>query len=162
MFFSTRGVDVPLVPSHDVTAHRTATSRIEAELKPLRQAKKDIEAPYLKQLVDAEIAQLPEYLQKAWNTPPAERTEGQRLNVAQIEKTLQSDSLRARITEKHLVPLMPDDVRRQHQGVKDKTPRSRRPCRRAMPRRGRSPRADDRQHRRTSCTAEVSTRRDRS
>ena len=120
VFFSTRGVDIPLVPAHDVAAHRAATSRIESELKPLRQAKKDIEAPYLKQLVDAEIAQLPEYLQKAWNTPPGERTEGQRLNVAQIEKTLQSDSLRARITEKHLVPLMPDDVRRQHQGLKDK------------------------------------------
>ena len=111
VFFSTRGVDIPLVPAHDVAAHRAATSRIEAELKPLRQAKRDIEAPYLKQLVDAEIAQLPEYLQTAWNTPPAERTEGQRLNVAQIEKTLQSDSLRAKITEKHLVPLMPDDVR---------------------------------------------------
>jgi mono/diheme cytochrome c family protein len=120
VFFSTRGVDYPLVPAHEVSAHRATTSRIESELKPLRQQKRDIEAPYLKQLVDAEIALLPDYLQKAWNTPPADRTEGQRLNVAQIEKTLQSDSLRAKITEKHLVPLMPEAVKRQHQDVKAK------------------------------------------
>ena len=87
-------------PSHEVDAHRAETARIDGLLKPLRQAKSELEAPYLKQLVDREIAQLPEYLRIAWHTPPAERTEGQRLNVAQIEKTLQNDSLRAKITEK--------------------------------------------------------------
>ena len=36
-----------------------------------------------------------------------ERTPGQRLNVIQIEKTLQDDTLRAKITEKDIVALMP-------------------------------------------------------
>jgi hypothetical protein len=114
IFYSTRPNDFPLVPAHEVQAHRAETARIDALLKPLRQAKRELEAPYLKQLVDAEIARLPEYLQAAWKTPAAERTEGQRLNVAQIERTLQMDSLRAKITEKDIVALMPDDVRGRH------------------------------------------------
>jgi len=119
VFFSTRPTDHPLVPAHEVGAQRAETQRIEASLRPLRQAKREIEAPYLKQLVDAEIAQLPEYLQAAWKTPAAQRTDGQRLNVVQIERTLQMDTLRARITEKDIVALMPEEVRRKHAAVKD-------------------------------------------
>lgn len=118
VFYSTRPADHPLVPAHTVRAHRAATAKVEAALKPLRQTKRDIEAPFLKQLVDREIALLPEYLQAAWNTPAAQRTRGQQLNVQQIERTLQMDSLRARITEPHIVALMPDDVRAKHAGVK--------------------------------------------
>ena len=88
------------MPSHVVDAHRAETSRIEALQKPLQQRKKEIEAPYLKQLVDRVVAELPEYLRQAWRTPEKERTPGQRLNVIQIEKTLQDDTLRAKITEK--------------------------------------------------------------
>ncbi len=118
VFYSTRPNEHPLVPAHEVQAHRAATAKVDAQLKPLRQAKREIEAPYLKQLVDKEIALLPEYLQAAWKTPVAERTEGQKLNVAQIERTLQMDSLRAKITEEHIVALMPADVRAKHTAVK--------------------------------------------
>ena len=118
VFFSTRPTDHPLVPAHQVNAHRAETQRVDNLLRPLRQTKREIEAPYLKQLVDAEVARLPEYLQAAWKTPVAQRTEGQRLNAAQIERTLQMDSLRAKITEKDTVALMPDDVRRKHAEVK--------------------------------------------
>ena len=118
VFYSTRPADHPLVPAHEVDAHRAETARIEATVKPLQQAKRELEAPYLKVLVDREIERLPEYLQIAWKTPAAERTAGQRLNVAQIERTLQRDSLRAKITEEHIVALMPDDVRVKHATVK--------------------------------------------
>jgi mono/diheme cytochrome c family protein len=118
VFASTRGVNHPLVPSHVVEAHRTETARVEQRLKPLTESKKQLEAPFLQQLVDREIAQLPEYLRLAWHTPPDKRTEGQRLSVAQIEKTLQDDTLRARITEKDIVALMPDDVRARHHSLK--------------------------------------------
>ena len=118
VFFSTRNVEYPLVPAHEVERHKAATAQVDAKLRPLRQAKRDIEAPYLKQLVDREIALLPEYLQAAWKTPVAERTDGQRLNVLQIERTLQMDSLRAKITEKDIVALMPADVRTKHESVK--------------------------------------------
>ena len=119
VFASTRPLEHPLVPAHEVQAHRQETARIEALLKPLQQAKRELEAPYLKQLVEREIARLPEYLQMAWKTPAAERTAGQRLNVAQIERTLQRDSLRAKITEEHIVALMPADVRARHTAVKE-------------------------------------------
>jgi mono/diheme cytochrome c family protein len=114
VFASTRATNYPLVPAHEVASHRAETARIEALLKPIRQAKKDVEAPFLKQLVDREIALLPDYLRVAWNTPAAARTEGQRLSVIQIEKTLQDDTLRARITEKDIVALMPEEVRQKH------------------------------------------------
>ena len=118
VFYSTRPVEYPLVPSHVVSAHRGETQRIEALKKPLEQRKKALEAPYLKQLVDVAVAELPEYLQIAWRTPEKERTEGQRLNVQQIEKTLQNDTLRAKITEKDIVALMSAEDRRQHAALK--------------------------------------------
>jgi mono/diheme cytochrome c family protein len=118
IFYSTRPADHPLVPAHQVAAHRAETARVDGLLRPLREAKRTMEAPYLKQLVDREIAQLPEYLQVAWKTPAAERTDGQRLNVAQIERTLQMDSLRAKITEEHIVALMPPEVLAKHAALK--------------------------------------------
>ena len=119
VFFSTRGVEYPLVPSHEVQTNRKETDRIEGLLKPLRAAKRSLEAPYLKQLVDKEIAQLPEYLQIAYKTPPDKRTEGQKLNAAQVEKTLQNDTLRAKITEKDLVPLMPAEEKAKHAALNE-------------------------------------------
>ena len=120
VFFPTRGVEHPLVPAHEVEQQRRETARIDELLKPLRQTKRQIEAPYLKQLVDAEIAQLPDYLRSAWNTPEKQRTEGQRLNVAQIERTLQNDTLRNRISEEAIVALMPEADRQKHRDIVEK------------------------------------------
>jgi mono/diheme cytochrome c family protein len=116
VFVSTRGLDFPLVPAHEVNAHKAETARIDELIRPLRQAKRALEAPYLKRLVDQEIAKLPEYLQIAYKTPAAERTEGQKLNAAQVEKTLQNDTLRAKITEKDLVPMMTAEEQQKHGG----------------------------------------------
>ena len=102
------------MPAHEVEAHRKETARIDGLIRPLGAAKKNIEAPYLKQLVDKEIALLPEYLQVAYRTPAAERSEGQKLNAAQVEKTLQNDTLRAKITEKDLVPMMSAEEKARH------------------------------------------------
>jgi mono/diheme cytochrome c family protein len=116
VFVSTRGLDFPLVPAHEVNAHKAETARIDELIRPLRQAKRALEAPYLKRLVDQEIAKLPEYLQIAYKTPAAERTEGQKLNAAQVEKTLQNDTLRAKITETDLVPMMTAEEQQKHGG----------------------------------------------
>jgi mono/diheme cytochrome c family protein len=119
VFFSTRGVDFPLVPAHEVNAHKAETARIDELLRPVRQAKRKLEAPYLQQLVDREIALLPAYLQLAYRTPAAQRTEGQKLNAAQVEKTLQNDTLRGKITEKDILPLMTAAEREQHKSLVD-------------------------------------------
>ena len=114
VFFSTRSVEHPLVPAHEVEANRKESARIDGLIRPLRAARKNIEAPYLKQLVDKEIARLPEYLQVAYKTPAAQRTEGQKLNAAQVEKTLLNDTLRGKITEKDLVPMMSAEEKGRH------------------------------------------------
>ncbi len=96
IFYPTTSVEHALVPSHEVAAHREATAQIEAQLKPLRTKKTEIEQPYHQIIIDREIAKLPEYLQTAWHTPEDTRTEGQKLNVRQIEDTLGLSSLQAR------------------------------------------------------------------
>ena len=115
-------------------------------LRPtLRAAKTAIEKPYHQVLIDRELAKLAPYMQEAWNTPPEKRTDGQRLNVKQIEDTLGLNSLRKLLTEKDVVALMPDDVKAKHTAVKaeidaldDKKPK-RLPTARAISERGRVP-----------------------
>jgi mono/diheme cytochrome c family protein len=118
VFFSTRDVDYPLVPPADVDANRRETQRIDALARPLRETKRQLEAPYLQQILDREIAKLPDYMQAAWKTPAEQRTEGQKLNVIQIEKTITNDTLRALVTEPDIVRLMPADVKAKHEDVK--------------------------------------------
>ena len=87
MFFSTQNVEHPLAPAHEVDANRAETpADRRAASKPLRAKKNAIEKPYHEQIVDREVAKLPDYMQVAWRTPPDQRTEGQRLNVVQIER----------------------------------------------------------------------------
>ena len=59
-----------------------------------------------------------EYLREAWNTPEEERTDGQRLNVVQMESSLAVDSLRGSIKEEHVVELMTPNVEQAHAAVK--------------------------------------------
>jgi mono/diheme cytochrome c family protein len=145
IFYPTRAVEHPLVPSHDVTENRAATQRIGAQQKPLRAKKSAIEQPFHQILIDREIAKLSPYMQEAWKTPAAQRTEGQRLNVKQIEDTVGLNSLRKLITEKDVVALMPDEVKAAHAQVKseidaleNQKPR-RLPTARAIGERGRVP-----------------------
>lgn len=118
IFYPTQAVEHALVPSHEVAAHRDATQKIEAQQTPLRARKTEIEKPFHRIITDREIAKLPEYLQVAWNTPADKRTQGQKLNVTQIEDTLGLSSLRKLVTEAHLIALMPEDVKAQHAAVK--------------------------------------------
>ena len=114
VFFSTRDVDYSLVPQAEVDANRKETQRIDALIKPIRGKKDQLEKPYHQQIIDREIAKLPDYMQLAWKTPPEKRTEGQRLNVIQIQGTLAINSLRKLVTTADVVALMPPDVQAQH------------------------------------------------
>ena len=118
VFFSTRAIEHPLAPAHEVEANQTERQRIDALIKPLQARKTEIEKPYHDQIVAREVAKLPEYMQLAWRTAPEQRTEGQRLNVVQIEDTLKLGSLRNLVQEEHVVRLMPDDVKAKHATVK--------------------------------------------
>ena len=145
VFFSTRDVEYPLVPQQEVDANRAETTRIDALIRPIRDKKNALEKPYHQQIIDREVAKLPEYMQVAWKTPPAQRTEGQRLNVIQIESTLAIGSLRKLVVEKDVVALMPPDVQAQHAalvsqiGALEKQKPRRTPSARAIGERGRTP-----------------------
>jgi mono/diheme cytochrome c family protein len=114
VFAPTRPVNYPLVGPDVVAAHKAETQRIENQQKPLKKAKEELEAPYLKALVEAAVSRLPEYLQIAWRTPEDKRTPGQRLNVQQIKKTLEDDTLSKKLTEKDIIATMKGDDLARH------------------------------------------------
>jgi hypothetical protein len=119
VFYPARPVSYPMVGPEVVAAHKAEMQRIDDLEKPLKKARKDIEAPYLARLVEEAVSRLPDYLQVAWRTPPEKRTQGQRLNFSQIKKTLQDDPTSARITEKDILSIMTEEDRRKHKDLRD-------------------------------------------
>ena len=119
IFTSIRPVRHPLVSDAEVKTYNAEIDRIRELQRPLNKIKVDLEEPYRKILIDRAVSRLPEYLQAAWRTPAEQRTEGQKLNVLQIERTLKNDSLSKRITEEQIVALMPEEKQRQHRELKD-------------------------------------------
>jgi mono/diheme cytochrome c family protein len=117
VFAPTRPLSHPLVKPDVVAAHAAETKRIEAQQKPLRKAKDDLEAPYLKILVEEAVSRLPEYMQIAWRTPEDKRTPGQKLNVQQIRKTLEDDTLSMKLTDKDIVARMTKEDQQKHQDL---------------------------------------------
>jgi hypothetical protein len=119
VFVAVNEVSHPLAPSAEVEVNRRESQRIQALQRPLQGEKREIEAPYLDMIVEREIAKLPEYMQLAWKTPPAQRTPGQRLTVTQIERTVTpTDTTRRLVSERDIVALMPPDVKARHADVK--------------------------------------------
>jgi len=120
VFYSTRPYAYPLVPPEAVAKYHEDTNRITELQRPYRKAKADLEAPYQKKLIEEAISKLPPYMQEAWRTPPDKRTDGQKLNVQQIEKTLTNDTLAHKIDEPMIVSLMTEEERKKHQELNDK------------------------------------------
>ena len=120
VFYSIRPNAYPLASPEEVKHYREETNRITELQRPFRRAKEELEAPCLKRLVEEAISKLPEYMQIAWHTPPEMRTEGQRLNVQQIQKTLTNDTLAHKIDEPMILALMTEDERKKHQELADK------------------------------------------
>jgi Protein of unknown function (DUF1553)/Protein of unknown function (DUF1549)/Planctomycete cytochrome C len=114
VFYSTRPLSYPLADGEQIAAYDAEVARLNKLEAPLKKAKADLEGPYRKRLIDEAIGQLPEYMQVAWRTPPEKRTEGQKLNAQQIEKTLSNDTLAHKIEEPQIVALMSEEERRKH------------------------------------------------
>lgn len=117
VFAPTRPVNHPLVAPDVVATQRAETQRIEAQQRPIKKAKDELEAPYLKILVEEAVSRLPDYMQIAWRTPEDKRTPGQRLNVQQIKKTLEDDTLSQKLTEKDIVARMSAEDKQRHQAL---------------------------------------------
>ncbi len=88
VFFSTLHQDLPLVSEAEVAKHSSEQKRIDDLEAPLKKERTALQKPYKDALVAKMKARLPEYIQLALRTPPEKRTEGQKLNASQVEKTL--------------------------------------------------------------------------
>ena len=108
VFFSTKGVEHPLVTDELVAAHEAEQRKVDELQLPVEQSKENLEEPYRKRLFEERIEALPPYLQVAWRTSPDERTEGQRLNARQIQETL-------KIEEKEILAVMSAQDKQQRQ-----------------------------------------------
>ena len=91
VFFSTKLTDYPLVDEEAVRAHEAEQKRIDDLQQPFKDKQKALLKPHRDELMAELIAKQPDYIQEAWQLPAAERTEGQRLNVRQIEHTFEHE-----------------------------------------------------------------------
>ncbi len=91
VFFSTKLADYPLVDADAVRAHKSEQKRIDDLQQPFKDKQKALLKPHRDELMAELIAKQPDYIQEAWRLPAAERTEGQRLNVRQIEHTFEHE-----------------------------------------------------------------------
>ncbi|MBM3761802.1 MAG: DUF1553 domain-containing protein [Acidobacteria bacterium] len=88
VFFSTKPEEKPLVSAEEVEKHKSEMKRIADLQAPLKKQLDAFIKPYKDAYIAEKKAALPEYLKQALATPEAQRNEGQKLNVIQIEKTL--------------------------------------------------------------------------
>ncbi len=91
VFFSTKPHEFPLADADRVDKHKQAVEEFEKRVAPLRKERESVEKIYRDKLAAASRAKLPDYVQEALRTPPEKRTEGQKLNVIQVEKTRDFD-----------------------------------------------------------------------
>jgi len=107
VFFSTKNADFPLVPADEVARYKAEIKRLDGLLDPHKTRKAELEKPHREILFEQRIERLAPYMREAWRTPPEKRTEGQRLNARQIERTLQ-------IKEEEIVAHMSEAERAEH------------------------------------------------
>lgn len=88
VFFPSSSKDLPVVSDEELKRFDAATKAWRARLEPLEKQLKELQAPYREKIRAQKIAALPDFYQLALNTAPEKRTEGQRLNALQVEKTL--------------------------------------------------------------------------
>ena len=111
VFFSTVGVDYPLVPQSVVAAHKAENASIAERQEPLKARIAELEKPRRDALFETKLDSLPAYYREAWETPSAERTEGQRLNTRQVEALFEQIEL------DDILALMSAGERQEHEDL---------------------------------------------
>jgi cytochrome c1 len=89
VFYPTKAEEKPLVTDAEIARHEAEAKRIKDLQAPLKKELEALIKPYKDAYIAEKKAALPEYMKTALETPLEKRTEGQKLNAAQIEKTLQ-------------------------------------------------------------------------
>ena len=88
VFYPADREDKPIVTASEEAQYKEGLKAFTAKLKPLTTELARVEAPFRKQIRERKISELPDYVRAALDTPADKRTEGQRLNALQVEKTL--------------------------------------------------------------------------
>jgi mono/diheme cytochrome c family protein len=91
VFYPLKAKDQPLVSESDYAAWKLANKAVDDEQKPLKQKIAALEKPYRDRIIQQKRDALPDYIKQALATPPEKRTEGQKLNATQVEKTVNLD-----------------------------------------------------------------------
>lgn len=99
VFYPAKPADFKLAPKEEVDFYSAEVKRVDALIAPLKKQIADLEKPYRDKIIAAKKAKLPAYLLTALQTPPEKRTEGQKLNAIQVEKSLVAE-------EKELKPTL--------------------------------------------------------
>lgn len=110
VFFPAKYADYPLAPEKDVEIYKARQKRIEELQTPLKKKRDALERPFREKLLQEKKSRLPGYIQTALQTPPEKRTEGQKLNALQVEKTL-------KVTEKEVLAAMTASDLETHRGL---------------------------------------------
>jgi hypothetical protein len=84
IFFPYIDYDHPLVPPEEAAAYQARKSEIDAKIRPLRDAIRQIEEPYRRAAFEERLKSFPEDVQMAVRTPEEQRTAGQKLLAAQV------------------------------------------------------------------------------
>jgi hypothetical protein len=90
VFFPLKPQERPLVDPVAEAKFKAETKVVEARQKPLKDELKSLEQPFRDKIIARRKASMPDYLRVALATPEAKRTEGQKLNVIQFEKSVEN------------------------------------------------------------------------
>ena len=80
-------VNYPLVPKPEADAYERQMAAIDARIAPLKEAIRELEAPYREKIVREKYKKFPENVQRAIARPESERTPGEVLLANQIIRT---------------------------------------------------------------------------
>ncbi len=87
VFWPMKAEEPAIVSKQELERWNAATEVIDNEQKPIKAELTKLEKKYRDMLKAEQVAKLPEYVKIAMNTPAEKRTDGQKLNAIQVEKT---------------------------------------------------------------------------
>ncbi|MBI3209374.1 MAG: DUF1553 domain-containing protein [Candidatus Solibacter usitatus] len=113
IFFSTKPMEAPLADAADIAKNKAENKAVDDRIAPLKKEIEALKKPFRDQKIAEERAKLPDYVQEALRTPPEKRTEGQRLNARQVERT-------RNFTEEDVIKSMTAESREQMKALEAK------------------------------------------
>ena len=87
VFWPMKAEEPAIVSKQELERWNSVTETIDNEQRPIKAELAKLEKKYRDMLKAEQVAKLPEYVKIAMNTPAEKRTEGQKLNAIQVEKT---------------------------------------------------------------------------